>query len=396
MKPWQVVFRKEFREVFRDGRTRFGLIVSPLLITPLILALIGTMASKQASDAQKETVAVAFVGLANAPSLRKFVTTAPNLNVVETTEVEAEAEIRSRTIFAAAVVPPGAEQQMREAHPVRITLLRDSGSQSSQQASERLSLLFDAYGKQLFVQRLAERGLSPEFATAFHVREQGIHGESSASMLMLSTILPYLLAVSALMGGIYVANDSVAGEKERGTLETLLVSPASRQDLVTGKFLAVACVALVSSVLALTGLIWPFYVHLPMFEWMSKAGLTLHFGAVCALLLVQIPIAVLGAGLLLTVSTYARNQKEMQTYLAPLLIVITVLAMTTMFLKVKTPLIWAIVPVANAAMVIKQALEGATSLPFLVLASLASLAYAALAVFVASKAFQKESILLKV
>ena len=115
----------------------------------------------------------------------------------------------------------------------------------------------------------------------------------------------------------------------------------------------------------------------------------------CALLLVQIPIAVLGAGLLLTVSTYARNQKEMQTYLAPILLVITVLAMTTMFLKVETPLFWAIVPVANAAMVVKQALEGVTSLPFLLVASLTSLAYAALAVFVASRAFQKESILLK-
>ena len=395
MKSWQVVFRKEFREVFRDKRTRFGLIVSPLLITPLILALIGTMASKQATEARKETVAVAFVGLKNAPSLRKFVQSAPNLKISETTEADAEAKIRSRAIYAAAVVPPDAEQRMQAAHPVAITILRDTGSQSSQQAAGRLSALFEAYGKQLFGQRLADRGLSPEFATAFNVEERGIQGESSASMLMLSTILPYLLAVSALMGGIYIANDSVAGEKERGTLETLLVSPASRRDLVTGKFLAVACVALVSSLLSLIGLVWPFYVRLPMFEWMSKAGLTLHFGAVCALLLVQIPIAVLGAGLLLTVSTYARNQKEMQTYLAPILLVITVLAMTTMFLKVETPLIWAIVPVANAAMVVKQALEGVTSLPFLLVASLTSLAYAALAVFVASRAFQKESILLK-
>jgi sodium transport system permease protein len=395
MKPWQVVFRKEFREVFRDGRTRFGLIVSPLLITPLILALVGTMASRQAAESRTETVAVAFVGLDNAPSLRKFVATASNLKVSETTQPDAEAQIRSRTLYAAAVVPPDAEQQMQAARPVHITVLRDTGSQSSQAAAARLSLLFDTYGKQLFVRRLAARGLSPEFATAFDVQERGIPGESSASMLLLATILPYVLSVSALMGGIYIANDSVAGEKERGTLETLLVSPASRRDLVTGKFFAVACVALVSSVLSLIGLVWPFYVPLPMFEWMSKAGLTLHFGAVCALLLVQIPIAVLGAGLLLTISTYARNQKEMQTYLGPLLIVVTVLAMTTMFLKVETPLIWALVPIANAAMVIKQALEGVTSLPFLLLASLTSLAYAALAVLVASRAFQKESILLK-
>ena len=395
MKPWQVVFRKEFREVFRDKRTRFGLIVSPLLITPLILAVIGTMATKQAEDAQKETVAVGFVGLANSPTLRAFVKKASNLKVTETTQADAEAKIRSRTLYAAAIVPTDAEKRIQSARPVGITILRDTGSQTSQQAATRLSELFDVYGQRLFVKRLADRGLTSEFATAFTVKERGIPGESSESMLLLSTILPYLLAVSALMGGIYVANDSVAGEKERGTLETLLVSPASRLDLVIGKFLAVASVALVSSVMALIGLIWPFYIHLSMFQWMSKAGLTLHFGAVCALLLVQIPIAVLGAGLLMTVSTYARNQKEMQTYLAPLLIVITVLAMATMFLKVETPLIWAIVPVTNAAMVIKQALEGVINVPFLLLASLASLAYAALAVFAAARAFRKESILLK-
>ena len=96
----------------------------------------------------------------------------------------------------------------------------------------------------------------------------------------------------------------------------------SRRDIVFGKFMAVSAVSLVSSLLSLAGMIWPFYVHLPMFAWMTKAGLSLHPAAIVAILLVQIPLAVLGAGLLLTISTFARNQKEAQTYLAPVLLLV--------------------------------------------------------------------------
>lgn len=395
MQPWQVVFRKEFREVFREARTRFALIISPLLITPLILALVGTMARKQVTDAQKETITVAVVNLDKAPTVRGLLKGAPNLTVVETDRPDAEAQIRARKVRAAAVLPDDVEQQIKEQRPVAVTILLDKGSQASQEGAGRLTSLFEERGKRLVASRLMENGLSQQLATPFATDQEAISGGSSASTLLLATFLPYVLAVSTLMGGVYLANNSVAGEKERGTLETLLVSPASRRDLVLGKFLAVASVSLVSCLLSLGGFVWPFYVKLPMFSWMTREGLSLHPMAVLAMLLVQIPLAVLGAGILLTISTFARNQKEAQTYLAPILLIVTVLAMTTMFLKAETPLYWTLVSVANAAMVVKQALEGVTNLPFLIGASVASLLYALCAVLFAAHAFQKESILLK-
>ena len=395
MHPWQVVFLKEFREVFREGRTRFALIISPLLITPLILALVGTMARKQITDAQKETITVAFVNLDKAPSVRELMRGAPNVTIVETSRADAEAQIKNRKARAAAILPDDAEQQIKDQRPVPVTILLDKGSQASQEGAGRLKSLFEERGTRLVASRLMENGLSQQLATPFATEQEGVGGGSSASTLLLATFLPYVLAVSTLMGGVYLANDSVAGEKERGTLETLLVSPASRRDLVLGKFLAVASVSLVSCVLSLAGFVWPFYVKLPFFSWMTKEGLSLHPASVLAILLVQVPLAVLGAGILLTISTFARNQKEAQTYLAPVLLIVTVLAMTTMFLKAETPLFWALVPVANAAMVVKQSLEGVTNLPFLLGASAASLLYATGAIMFAAHAFQKESILLK-
>ena len=395
MRAWQVVFRKELTEVFREARTRFTVIVSPLLITPLILAVVGTMAKQQATDAQKETVPVAFVGLDRAPSMRELLRDPANLKIVQQTRAQAEAAIRARSIQAAVILPEDTEQTLINMEPVHLTVLLDQGSQSSQEAAARLTTLLEERGKRLVATRLMNNGLSQQLAIPFKTTQEPIPGGLSTSTLLLATFLPYVLAVTVLMGGVYLANDTVAGEKERGTLETLLVSPVSRSDLALGKFLAVSAVSLLSSMLSLVGLIWPFYIRLPMFDWMTKSGLSLGPAAVIAVLVVQIPLAILGAGLLLTVSTYARNQKEAQTYLAPVIIVVTLLAMMTMFLKVDTPMYWTLVPVTNAAMVIKQALQGVTNLPFLITASLISMLYALAAVLFAAHAFRKESILLK-
>jgi ABC-type Na+ efflux pump permease subunit len=105
MRAWQVVFRKELTEVFREARTRFAVIVSPLLITPLLLAVVGTMAKQQATDAQKETVPVAFVGLDRAPAMRNLLREPPNFKIVEQTRAQAEAAIRARSIQAAIILP---------------------------------------------------------------------------------------------------------------------------------------------------------------------------------------------------------------------------------------------------------------------------------------------------
>jgi len=419
MRPWQIIFRKEFWEVFRDGRTRFNLILSPLLLTPLILAIIGGMARKEADQSRKEVVSAAVVGLEKAPRLRELLKDADKelgvsalqaaavrgkltedtnarVRLVEMTRGEAEKAIRARKVRAAALIPEDADERLAQAAPVYVTLLVDEGSRSSQEGAARLDRLFRMRGKQVVAERLAESGLSMATINPFTIREEPIPGgKVSAGTQFFVSFLPYVLAISAIMGGIYIANDSVAGEKERGTLETLLVSPAPRREVALGKFLAVAAVSLVSSLLSIVGLIWPFYVKLPVFAWMSESGLTLRPAAIAAMILVQIPLALLGAGLLLSISTFARNQKEAQTYLAPVLLGGTVAAMMTLFLKAETPLVWAFMPITNAAMVLKQALEGVTNLPFVAVACVTSILYAAAAVVFATRSFQKESILLK-
>jgi sodium transport system permease protein len=390
-----IVFRKEFREIFRDKRTIYAVVISPLLLTPAMLGLMGSVISRQVKQERVETYTVGLVGAERAPSLLKALRGARSLRVEAVTAAEAQRQVKDRRLRAAMILPDDAEVRFEAQRVVPVKLLFDAGSDASRNASQRLQAWLRERGARLVAERLRERGLAPEMATPFQVREQPVEGGGSAGTFMLAMFLPYVLAISAIVGGVYAANDQVAGEKERGTLETLLVAPASRRDLVMGKFLAVAGVSLVSSFLSVVGIMLPFYIPLKAFEWLARGGLTLTPAAVFVMLIVQLPLAVLGAGLLLAISTFSRNQKEAQTYLGPVFLLVTVAAMLSMFIKAESGWPIALVPILNAALILKQAISNTFDPLFIIIAFAASIAYAAVAVAFATRLFEKESVLLK-
>jgi len=395
---WQVIFRKELFEVLRDGRTRFNTFVSPLLLTPLIIFVIGGVVRNQIKAAEKETVPVAFVGVKESATLSDVLKIAPsdNLKVTEVaTAAEAETLIRDKKVRAALVFPADSQAALDESRQLTVTVLSEQGRQTSGEAAARLSALLDNRASRLVALRLQENALPQQLAKPFAPVEKNIKGGVSAATGLITSFLPYVLAIYAIVGGVSVANDSVAGEKERGTLETLLVSPASRRELVTGKFLAVATIAMLGGFCSVIGFIWPFYVPIPAFSFLAKSGLTLTFAGIAAMFLVEIPLCVMGAGILLTVSTFARNQREAQSYLAPVMLVGTLGAMMSLVLKSEAPIYWALVPITNASLVLKQALEGVWNPAFVSVACVTTLIYAVAAVLFAAHAFQKESILLK-
>ena len=390
-----VVFRKEFREIFRDRRTLFSVVISPLVVTPALLAALGLVIAGQQEKAKTEAFRVGIVGQGQIVEQYRETPAVGNLRMVVVTREEAEQQIKSRELRAAIVFPADADALLRANRTVPVELLMDGGNENSRMAAARLEAAFAEASRRVVEQRLRDAGMPAELATPFKVTQKPITEGGSMATLMLSMLLPYTLAVAAFGGGIYAANDLVAGEKERGTLETLLVAPASRRDVVFGKFMAVCAVCLVSSMLAVVGLVVPFFSGLKPYEWLAKGGVSLDPVAVIITLAMQIPLAVLFAGVLLTLSTFARNQKEAQTYLGPLFLVVLVPAMMTMFVGSEAALHMALVPVMNAALIIKQALGHTYQPAFIALAFAASAIYAGLAVLLCIRMFQRESVLLK-
>ena len=407
MGRWTVVLKKEVAELMRDPRVWVGSILVPLLITPLLLTLVGKMAKSRFEEGRTSVVSVGLVQAAPSKTVADALLGAEKpaksggagLKLVSVPDrAAAEKQIKARSIQAALLVPADADALAEETRPIPLTVLKDDASEDSRDAGGRLESFLQQRGERLVGVRLVENGLSQQLAQPFTVASKSVAGGGGAGMAMLTIFLPYILAIYAVIGGASVAIDTVAGEKERGSLETLLVSPVSRRELVLGKFGAVVIATLLSSILSLLGLILRVSFGGPMMGMGNGdggGGLKLSGLAMAAMFLVQIPLAVMGAGLLLAVSTFARNQKEASTYLMPVMMFSSIAAMMTMFLKASAPLWWAFVPVTNAALVLKQALEGNLSPVFVGLASAASILYAAIAVSYATAVFQKEQVLLK-
>ncbi len=396
MSPWKTIFKKEFRETFRDKRTKFGVILSPLLLTPALLGMMGSFITGMSAKKQTESYTIGVVNADKAPGLAAILRKVPHSSVQAMEAGAAEAQIKDRKVRIVVVLPPDGDTLTKEGRSAPVRILLDEGNEKSQSAAGRVEEAFTEAGAVLLTQRIKRLNLPEDFARPFKLAKEPIKSGGNMGMLIVSSLLPYMLTLACFSGGIYAANDSVAGEKERGTLETLLASRASRKDIVLGKFASVAAVCLVSSLLSIVGLIIPFFSGLSAYAWLVKGGITLSPMGVLVVLVMQLPLAVLFAGLLLAISTFARNQKEAQTYLGPVMILIVIPAMFSMVMGAEAPITAALVPVLNASIIIKQALLSSYDFAFIGVALAASVAYAAAAVIFATRIFQKEGVLLKV
>ncbi len=391
---WTIFF-KEFREIFRDRRTVLSVIIGPLIVTPGIFALLGIAIGKKVEAAKLEVYKVGIVAPQASPRIADALGKTPGLEIQTVTAADAAKQIKERKLSAAAVLPVDAEAKIAAGNAVPVQILEDAGSETSRGAVGRIQDSLSHLGTQLITGRLRDNNLPADYATPFVVTEKPIEQGGSTAMMILSQMLPYILILSAFTGAIYAAFDQVAGEKERGTLETLLVSPASRRDIVLGKFGAVVGVCLISSVLAIIGFMLPFISHLKVFDFLTQGNIHLQPMAIGVILLVLLPLSVLFAGLLLAVSTFARNQKEAQTYLGMLFPLIAIPSVLSMVIGDNAGMGVALIPILNASIIIKQALNGTYNLTFILVAFGVSAAYAAFALLCATYLFQKESVLIK-
>jgi len=389
------ILRKEFREIFRDRRTVISVIIGPLIVTPGIFAVMGVAIGKKVEAAKLEVYTVGIVAPQSAPKIADALGKTPGLQIATITAADAEKQIKDRKLSAVAVLPADAEVKIEAGNTVPVQILEDAGSETSRGAAGRIQESLSRFGTQLITRRLRDNNLPADYATPFVVTEKPIEQGGSTAMMILSQMLPYILILSAFTGAIYAAFDQVAGEKERGTLETLLVSPASRRDIVLGKFGAVVGVCLISSMLAIIGFMLPFITHLKVFDFLTQGNIHLQPTAIGVILLVLLPLSVLFAGLLLAVSTFARNQKEAQTYLGSLFPIIAIPSVLSMVIGDNAGMGVALIPILNASIIIKQALNGTYNPTFIIVAFAASAAYAALALLFAMRLFQKESVLIK-
>ncbi len=387
MSAWRVVCAKELRETLRDRRTLLMMIVVPVLLYPALLIVAEQLFLFGARRLEAEEAAVALLG-DPPPDLVARVEADSALRVVPI-DGDAEGAIRADSARAIAVLGAPAGDDGTRA----VTLLYDATSDRSSRAHAELRAVLGEWRDALLEERLGSRGLPGSFAVPVAVADSSIARPDEVGGYALGRILPLLLVVVTLLGSFYPAIDLAAGEKERGTLETLLTAPVPARDIVVGKFVTVAVIGVVAAALNLGSMILTFQTGALQLTAVIGLEVSLSLPAVLAIFATLVPLAVFFGAIFLGIAVGASSFKEAQNALTPVYMAVLVPAMLPVFPGIDAGPLLSLLPVAGVAFFFRDVMTGQAGVELGLLVLGSTLAYAAAALVFASRAFGSERIL---
>lgn len=324
MKNAWVVFRKELMDALRDRRTLLVVLLSSVAMGPLVLVLLSTLVADAERRAEAREVLVH--GLEHAPSLRNYLER--QTYTVKAAPAGYEALLAdSRLAEPVVVVLPGFEADLAAARAPLVEVVASSANRRAQVAVGRVMALLRGFNQEQATLRLALRGVSPSLLEAVQVEERDL-ADPGARALQLTAMVPFFVLMAVLYGALNAALDSTAGERERGSLEPLLMNPASRAALALGKWAAVAAVGMLIAVLSCLS-------FLPG-QWLLRSeslAAMFRFGPREAALFVALLLPLAGAlsGVLMAIAIRSRSVKEAQASSAVVVLLTSLVPLVSIF-----------------------------------------------------------------
>jgi sodium transport system permease protein len=393
------IYRKELRDSLRDRRTLISTIVIPTVVIPLLLFVLGSIASTIVNKARREIPRIMVVGGSDSPGIRAELEKSGRFRV-ETATPDWRAQISEKRVRAAVEIPPGFEKALESGSAPPVTLYNFEGELNSGMATGQLDNFLTGLRERTTARLLAARGLSATMARPFEVKEANVAPPEKRGGNLLGGLVPYLIILLCISGAMYPAMDLTAGEKERGTMETLLCSPAARTDIVLGKFLMVltgSIAALVFSLISMgatllflapslgPGLAGGAGQALPTFDPLGILGV----------LAMVMPVAVFFSAILLTTSLFAKSMKEAQSYAAPLIFAVIIPAGIGTLPGIDLDFPLALVPILNISLACREMLSGVWHWGYLAVIFGSTALYAAAALALAVRMFRRESVIFR-
>jgi sodium transport system permease protein len=391
------VLRKELLDTLRDRRTLIAMLVVPLLVTPMLMIGVARYSQSRAQEAREQTLKVAVVDPHDDSGIADHLDAQPGIDVFPDRDVTSlSARIAAEELDAAVLVDENFQREVAALHPGGVSLLFKSSDRFDQQKS-RLKDALAGYEQKLLDRRFAALKLGPDVVHAVRVQEHDVASAREQIGQRIGGLLPYMFILFCFTGGMYPAIDLAAGEKERGTLETLLTAPVQRWSLVLGKFLVVTLTGIISALIAMLGLYLTVSYGIEGLppELLGAIGQVLEPGTIAAVFALLVPLAMFFAALLLMLSIYARSYKEAVSIISPLTIVVLVPAILALVPGTRLTVATALVPVLNVSLATRELVAGTASpaLVALVFASLIALAGASL--LACSRWFAREDVVFR-
>ena len=309
------VFKKEVRENIRDRRALFNsLLLGPLLFPLLFVGMMWFLESAEKERAEK-TLELPVIGAQHAPSLIRFLEQQGTVILPE--PENPEELVLNQEVPAVLRILPEYPEKWAEGLPAPVEIISDPSRQESNAPIRKIKLLLMGYGQQIGSLRLQLRGVSPQLAAPVMVKDVDLSTPKSRAILAV-IFLPYVLMITAFTGATHLAMDTTAGEKERKSLEPLLINPVPRWQIMSGKMVTTTVFAMASLALTLVS----FRIILPYMP-VGAFGMDLTLGleTLLKILLVISPVAILAAALLTLLASFAKSYREAQSYMGLVILI---------------------------------------------------------------------------
>jgi len=336
------IYKKEIRENLRDRRSLFN----SVLLGPILFPIL--------QERAEEVLEVPVVGAEHAPNLVSFLK--QQGVVIQPAPEDPESLVRSQEVPVVIRIPEKFPQQWEAGKPAVVEVIADPSRRESETPMRRVRGLLRAYGAQIGQLRLQLRGVSPSIQTPIMVKDVDLSTPQSRGMLVMM-MLPYVLMITAFTGGMHLAIDSTAGEKERKSLEPLLINPVPRWQIMLGKMSATATFAFASLFLTLLSFRFAF-PFLPT----GALGVDLNMSAtaVAGILLAVAPVVILAAAMLTTLASLAKSLREAQSYMG-LVFMIPMIPSIIFMVNPVTPVTWMMsIPMFSQNLLIGEFVRGET------------------------------------
>jgi len=376
---------KELKVFFRDRRTLFMTFLFPFLLYPMMFNLMSFFNKKNAKALKTADMKILF--LDNVPEqIKEFVPTDSNLKIIRDIEGEAAKLLEGRKVQAVVDFDG------------KYTIQYLSSEKPSREASRKVYNLIEDYRQSIVKGNLEKAGLDEKFVTPFEIEKVNTASKERMGGMILGRILPYLIMIMLFSGAMGFGLECTTGEKEKGTIATLLVSKASRVEIVVGKLLYVVIIELASGVMNIAA----FAVAATLgslgkgsAEAASKIpemSFMISPGTMIMLLMLIIPIGVIAAALIITMGSYAKSMKEGQTMFTPVLFVFIMIGMISMLAPIKVPEYYFYIPMVNTSFAMQELLTFKFNMMHFIITIVTTFGLAGLLTYLSIWFFNRETI----
>ena len=391
------IFKKELIDVLRDRRTLFFMVVIPVVVMPLLIFISLKFQEYQNKKSEEKILNIALVNESGDTKIRDYILNQKGVNLIEDIDADSlEAGIKSDSLQGGLYIGRNFLDDISTNQMGAIEIYYKSSDLMSK-AKRRINNALEQYKNEIVTDRLSQFSIDKGLLEPIEIINRDMSTKKETVGKLVGGLIPYMLVMFIFLGAMYPAIDLGAGEKERGSLETLLSSPATKFEITMGKLMVVSLTGLASGLISVIGISFPMYFIDNIPEQIKSTVLEIISPfMIISIVFLMIPIAIFFASMLLSISFYARSFKEAQSLMGPLNIAIIIPLMLTLGPGFEIDHVTALIPLVNVGLLTKEILAGSLE-PIYFIETLSSLLFfAAIGIRFSVYWFNKENTIFRV